>query len=100
MRIQGPSNPNLNRANVAARDDKSAQKTEGKGKSGAVVVSIGDTAKSIATGKTGTAKLGPEISARLQEVREQIKNDSYAIDYSKLASNILNDEVARSGDAE
>ncbi len=104
MRIQGPRQPGVNRSDAAERDAKTS-KSGASGESSAAegskkgdVVSLGSTAKSLSAG--GASSLGPEIKARLDMVREQLKNNEYAVDYKKLASNILGDEIARSGEAE
>ena len=100
MRIQGPRQPGVSRSDAAERDAKTS-KAETKGESaGAVgnkgdVVSLGSSARTLSVGSTSS--ISPEIQARLDEVRQQLQNNEYAVDYKKLASNILGDEIARSG---
>ena len=103
MRIQGPRQPGVNRSDAAERDAKTA-KADTKGDSSGVegkkgdVVSLGSSARTHAA--ASTSSIGPEIQARLDMVRQQLQNNEYAVDYKKLASNILGDEIARSGGAE
>ncbi len=104
MRINGPRQPGVKRSDAAERDAKTSKsdatgETAGaEGSKKGDVVSLGSTAKSLATGSASS--LGPEIKARLDMVRQQLKDNEYAVDYKKLASNILGDEIARSGESE
>jgi anti-sigma28 factor (negative regulator of flagellin synthesis) len=103
MRIQGPRQPGVNRSDAAERDAKTS-KAETKGDNAGVegkkgdVVSLGSSARTLSAGSASS--LGPEIRARLDMVRQQLQDNEYAVDYRKLASNILGDEIARSGEAE
>ena len=102
MRIQGPRQPGVKASEAVERDAKTSTSKAGtaagsEGKKGDVVT-LGSTARSLATG--GASKLEPEIRARLDLVRQQLKDNNYSINFKKLASNILGDEVARAGDAE
>lgn len=107
MRIQGPREPipkdSVGRSDAAERDAKTA-KSNGQGMTPLSespkgdVVTLGSTARTLSAG--GDSGLEPEIRARLDKVREQLKSNEYAIDFKKLASNILGDEIARSGEAE
>ena len=103
MRILGATQNEMQRIGQKDQDAKtktSEAKVGGGNKSD--VVTLGSTARQLTTDPAMNAKatLDPVIQARLEEVREQIKNNEYAIDYKKLASNILGDEVARSGEGE
>ncbi|MCP4448133.1 MAG: hypothetical protein GY811_22770 [Myxococcales bacterium] len=103
MRIQGPRQPGVNRSDAAERDANTS-KAGAKGENAAAenkkgdVVTLGSTARTLSAGNE--SEIGPEIQARLDLVRQQLKDNEYAVDYKKLASNILGDEVARSGGAE
>ena len=97
MRIQGPRNIDIARSDAQERSEKKTDKSEARGSESAVV-RLGDSAKQLAT--SGAGRVSPEIRARLDEVREQLKSNSYAIDFRKLASNILSDDVARAGGGE
>lgn len=101
MRI-GSGNRNIThtQSKLTEQKDKVEAKSVEKPRADSVVVTIGETAKNMVAGTSGTSTLDPKISARLEEVRQQLKNNSYAIDYSKLASSILGDEVSRSGGVE
>ncbi len=108
MRIQGPREPgprqaDVDRSEAAERDVKaskpnSTREAAASESSKGDVVTLGSTARTLSA--KGESSLQPEIQARLDRVREQLKSNEYAIDFKKLASNILGDEVARSGEAE
>lgn len=99
MRIQGPRHPDVSRSESKNQESKaSAKGAVAKEHGKADVVTLGSSARKLAS--TSGVKLGAEIQARLEEVREQLKNQEYAVDYKKLASNILGDEVARAGESE
>lgn len=99
MRINGPHNSEIHKASAAERKKSASDAGEaGKSQRGgreAVVVELGDTARTMAAEKG--PGLEPAMKARLEEVREQLRNGEYAIDYRRLASSLLDDEVARAG---
>lgn len=99
MRIQGPRHPDISRSDSKDHDTKASPRAAAAKENGkADVVTLGSSARSLAS--SNGVKLGTEIQARLELVREQLKNNQYAVDYGKLASNILGDELARAGDSE
>jgi anti-sigma28 factor (negative regulator of flagellin synthesis) len=99
MRIQGPRHPDISRSDSKDHETKASPKAEAAKENGkADVVTLGSSARSLAA--NNGMKLGTEIQARLELVREQLRNNEYPIDYGKLASNILGDEVARSGESD
>ncbi len=100
MRIHGAKQNEITR--IGKKDTESpakSTKAEASGGNRADVVTIGGSAKKMSAANAAGG-LDPAIQARLEEVRGQIKNNQYAVDYSKLAENILGDEVARAGDGE
>lgn len=100
MRIHGANQNEITR--IGKKDGESSAKSAKANVSGnnkADVVTIGGSAKKMSAANAAGG-LDPAIQARLEEVRGQIQNNQYAVDYSKLAENILGDEVARAGDAE
>lgn len=60
----------------------------------AAVVSLGADASAAAASSSGVS---PEISARVSRVRELLANGEYVVDLDKLASRILDDDLAREG---
>lgn len=103
MRIHGANQNEISR--IGKKDNESTAGAKGAKSSGDIkadVVTLGGSAQKISARSSveGSSTLDPAIAARLEEVRGQIKNNQYAVDYSKLAENILGDEVARAGDAE
>ena len=100
MRIHGAKQNDITR--IGKKDTESSAKStkaEASGGNKADVVTIGGSAQKMSAANAAGG-LDPAIQARLEEVRGQIQNNQYAVDYSKLAENILGDEVARAGDAE
>ena len=74
MRIQGPRQPDVSRSNST---EQKAKSEETKSSHRGDVVDIGSTAKRL---EAQTSKVGADIRARLEEVREQLKRGDYAID--------------------
>lgn len=102
MRIHGANQNEISR--IGKKDNESTAGTKRAASSGdkADVVTLGGSAQKMSARSSieASSTLDPAIAARLEEVRGQIKNNQYAVDYSKLAENILGDEVARAGDVE
>ncbi len=74
--------------------DAQARPTAGRTKRNtqpASVVSLGTDAE------TAASAVGPEISARVSRVRELLAKGEYVVDLDKLASRILDDDLAREG---
>lgn len=65
-----------------------------KSGSPASVVSLGEDVSAAAS---ATGEVSPEISARVTRVRELLAKGEYVVDLDKLASNILDDDIAREG---
>ena len=97
MRIQGPRHPNISRSDSKEHENQASPKAAPHAQGKADVVTLGSSARAFSG---NGVKLGHEIQARLELVREQLQNNEYAVDYGKLASNILGDEVARAGESE
>lgn len=94
MRI--PSGSNTPPIAPSISDRKPAAERSESAKSAPAPTSIDRaSARAAAAG----VKLGETVASRLQEVRRQLAEGSYPIDFDRLAERILDDEIARSGSA-
>jgi anti-sigma28 factor (negative regulator of flagellin synthesis) len=94
MRIEGKPSPVIADPPSSDRAKTVSNRPDSGEPRGAVVLSIGDAAAKLAA---SSARLSESVSARLQEVRRMIADNSYPIDFDRLAERILDDESARAG---
>jgi flagellar biosynthesis anti-sigma factor FlgM len=88
MRINGSGNPP-----IETNRQRSPKGTPAEGhdhSSPAAVVSIGQAAKAASTSAVDSS-----VRSRLEQVRAALERGEYSVDLDRLASRIIDDEVAR-----